>query len=259
MAIDAIDSDVLRWGVPPREVILGANEVHVWRASVDEFLPQLNGFFLTLAAEEQTRAARFQFQRDREHFIVAHGLLREILCTYLSRSPQCLAFWYRSHGKPALARESGEDTIFFNMAHSYGVVIYAVARAREVGIDLEFIRRGLEVEQIADRFFSPGEVAALRALPTEFRENAFFTCWARKEAYIKARGGGLSLPLDQFQVSLNPGEPAALLTAETPGEARRWSLQDLPPVPGYATALAVEGRSLSLSCRHWTRGLELIE
>lgn len=226
---------------------------------MDEFPPRLDTFFYTLAAEEQTRAARFQFQRDRERFIVAHGLLRAILGTYLNRSPQRLAFWYHSHGKPALARESGEDTISFNMAHSQGVVIYAFARAREVGIDLEFIRRGLELEQIADRFFSRGEVAALRALPTEFREYAFFTCWARKEAYIKARGEGLSLPLDQFEVSLNPGEPAALLATQDPGEAHRWSLQEMPPEPGYAAALAVEGDGLYLSYWNLTPDLESIE
>jgi 4'-phosphopantetheinyl transferase len=136
------------------------------------------------------------------------------------------------------------------------VALYAVARGREVGIDLEFIRRDLEVEQIAERFFSRRETATLRALPTDLRKYAFFLCWTRKEAYIKARGEGLSLPLDQFDVSLIPGEPAALLSAQPDSdEALRWSLQELTLASGYVAALAVEGRGWSLSCWQWPRPL----
>ncbi len=140
------------------------------------------------------------------------------------------------------------------MSHSHGVALYAVTRDREVGIDLEFIRRDLEVEQIAERFFSRRETATLRALPTALREYAFFLCWTRKEAYIKARGEGLSLPLDQFDVSLIPGEPAALLSTQPDSdEALRWSLQELTLASGYVAALAVEGRGWSLSCWQWPR------
>jgi 4'-phosphopantetheinyl transferase len=136
------------------------------------------------------------------------------------------------------------------------VALYAVARGREVGIDLEFIRRDLEVEQIAERFFSRQEIATLRALPADLRRDAFFLCWTRKEAYIKARGEGLSLPLDQFDVSLIPGEPAALLsTRPDSDEALRWSLQELPLGSGYVAALAVEGRGRSFSCWQWPRPL----
>jgi 4'-phosphopantetheinyl transferase len=132
------------------------------------------------------------------------------------------------------------------------VALYAVARGREVGIDLEFIRRDLEVEQIAERFLSRQEIETLRAVPTDLRIGAFFLCWTRKEAYIKARGEGLSLRLDQFDVSLVPGEAAALLsTRPHSDEALRWSLQELTVPPGYVAALAVEGRGRSLSCWQW--------
>jgi 4'-phosphopantetheinyl transferase len=251
-----ITSTAPPWGFPPATIILGGNEVHVWRAPLDEAPPQIDSFMHTLAADEQTRAERFYFQRDRERFITAHGVLRAILGRYLNRAPKCLSFCYSSHGKPALAWESGEDAIRFNMSHSHGVALYAVARGREVGIDLEFIRCDLEIEQIAERFFSRRETAKLRALPTDLRKYAFFLCWTRKEAYIKARGEGLSLPLDQFDVSLIPGEPAALLSTQPDSdEALRWSLQELTPGSGYVAALAVEGRGCSLSCWQWPRPL----
>jgi 4'-phosphopantetheinyl transferase len=121
-----------------------------------------------------------------------------------------------------------------------------------VGIDLEYIRSDLQVEQLAERFFSRREIATLRTLPPEVQRQAFFLCWTRKEAYLKARGEGLSLPLDQFDVSLIPGEPAALLsTQRDPYEVSRWSLQELTPAPGYAAALAVEGHGWGLACWQW--------
>jgi len=252
MKIVPVTSTAPPWAYPPPTIILGSNEVHVWRASLDEPPPQIDSFLHTLAADEQSRAERFYFQRDRERFITAHGVLRAILGFYLNRAPKCLSFCYSSHGKPALAWESGGDAIRFNMSHSHGVALYAVARGREVGIDLEFIRRDLEVEQIAERFVSRRETATLRALPTDLRKYAFFLCWTRKEAYIKATGEGLSLPLDQFDVSLIPGEPAALLSTQSGlDEALRWSLQELTLASGYVAALAVEGRGWSLSCWQW--------
>jgi 4'-phosphopantetheinyl transferase len=240
------------WSLPPEKIILGSNEVHVWRASLDEFPSQIDILLHTLATDERKRADRFYFQRDRQRFITAHGVLRTILGLYVNVAPNYLSFRYSSHGKPALARESGGDAIRFNMSHSQDVALYAVTRDREVGIDVEFIRHDLGVEQIAERFFSRRETATLHALPSDLRECAFFLCWTRKEAYIKARGEGLSLALDQFDVSLIPGEPAALLsTYPDSDEAFRWSLQELPLASGFVAALALEGRGGSLSCWQW--------
>jgi 4'-phosphopantetheinyl transferase len=132
------------------------------------------------------------------------------------------------------------------------MALYAITRGRELGIDLELIRDNLDAEQIAERFFSRREIETLRDLPADQRKHAFFLCWTRKEAYIKARGEGLSLPLDQFDVSLIPEELSALLsTRPDSNEALRWSLQDLT-FADYAAALAVEGRSWSLSCWQWS-------
>ena len=241
-------SPVPPWRLPPETLILGSDEAHVWRAALDQTTSQIESFRHTLAADEQARVERFYFRRNREHFIVARGVLRALLGFYLNNAPECLSFRYSSHGKPALAWESGGDMIRFNLSHSHGVALYAVTRGREVGIDLEYIRSDLEVEQIAERFFSRREIVTLRALPIDLRTYAFFLCWTRKEAYIKARGEGLSLPLDQFDVSLIPGEPAALLSTHRGShEALRWSLQELTPAPGYVAALGVEGHGWGLS------------
>ena len=228
--------------------------MHVWRVALNYDPSQIDGLLHSLAENEQARAGKFYFPIDRERFIVARGVLREILGLYLNRAAKSVSFRYGSHGKPALAWESGGNTIHFNMSHSHGVALYAVTRSREIGIDLEFIREDFEVEPLAERFFSRCEIATLRALPISLRKYAFFLCWTRKEAYIKARGAGLSLPLDQFDVSLIPGEPAALLrTQANPDEALRWSLQELSIGPGYVSALAVEGHGWSLSCWQWPR------
>jgi len=232
--------------------VLGCDEVHVWRAALDQTSSQIQSFLHTLAADEQARAGRFYFETDRERFIVARGLLRAILGGYLNRAPEGLSFCYSSHGKPALTGESGGDAIRFNVAHSHEVALYAVTRGRQLGIDVERIRFDLSVAEIAERFFSPREVATLRALPAELQRQAFFHCWTRKEAYIKARGQGLSLPLDQFDVSLAPGEPVAVLgTQQDPSEASHWSLQELTPAAGYVAALAVEGHGWRLTCWQW--------
>jgi 4'-phosphopantetheinyl transferase len=198
------------------------------------------------------RADRFYFSQDRRRFIVARGVLRTLLGRYLDRAPESLSFSYTTNGKPALASEPGADPIRFNLSHSHGTALYAVTRGREVGVDLEFIRGDLEAEQIAERYFSHREIVTLRALPTSLQKYGFFLCWTRKEAYIKARGEGLSMPLDQFDVSLIPGEPAALLSTKPDSdEARRWSLQNLTPACGCAAALATEGRDWTLSCWQW--------
>lgn len=255
MAATRFDS---QWFSPPERLSLDSGAVHIWRASLDQSPSQTERFGDTLDDDERSRADRFYFSRDCARFVAARGILRAILGRYLDRAPQSLSFSYSTHGKPALAIESGADAIRFNLSHSRGTALYAITRGREIGIDLEFIRCDLEAEQIAERFFSRSEILALRALPLSLRKHAFFLCWTRKEAYIKARGEGLSMPLDQFDVSLIPGEPAALLsTRPDSNEAPGWFLRNLTPACGCAAALAVKGRDWTLSCWQWPQsGIE---
>ena len=232
--------------------MLRSDEVHVWFVELDQLASCMHDLQQTLDGNERVRAERFYFRRDRDHFIVAHGLLRLILSRYLNIEPSDLRFCYSLYGKPMLAKEVDGDRLRFNLSHSHGLALYAVTRARELGIDIERIRPDLAYEQLAARFFSPREVAALRAVPTSHRLGAFFNCWTRKEAYIKARGEGLSFPLDHFDVSLAPGEPATLLsTIGDPLETSRWSLRELDLAPGYTAALAVEGHDWRLKFWQW--------
>jgi 4'-phosphopantetheinyl transferase len=170
------------------------------------------------------------------------------MASYVGLPAADLKFSYAAKGKPSLSDSGVEGgSIKFNLAHSQDAVIYAFTRGREIGVDVEFVREDLADDEIAERFFSPAEVEALRALPKEVRSKGFFNCWTRKEAYIKALGEGLSMPLNAFDVSLAPGEPAALLRSrEGPNDISRWSMYALPVKPGYIAALVVEGHDVML-------------
>ena len=241
------------WNSSPKTVTLPSNAVHVWRASLAVSASYLRTLEGTLTADECARAERFYFQEHRERFIAGRGLLRNILSRDLDREPAQLRFCYNSYGKPALIAETGTEGLRFNLSHSHDMALYAVTRDREIGVDIERFRPDVEAEKLAERFFSPGEAAALRALPEHLRKEGFFNCWTRKEAYIKAEGEGMSIPLRAFDVSLTPGEPAALLRSQNdPQETSRWSLHALDAKPGYAAALAVKGHDWELKCWQWS-------
>ncbi len=241
------------WRLPQKGILLPDDEVHTWRASLDQPPSRVRGFLDTLAPEEKERAQRFHFQKDRDHFVVARGLVRTILALYLNLEPHQLGFRYNSYGKPCLVEEINSSNLRFNLSHSRGLALFAITRGRELGIDVEYIRPDVAEEGIAERFFSTREVAMLRALPVNLQAEAFFNCWTRKEAYIKARGEGLSLPLDQFDVSLAPGEPAVLLDTRIDLEdISRWHMTELAPGAGFAAALVVEHRDWHLRCWQWT-------
>lgn len=245
-------SDHNSWPEAPEQPDCGADDVHVWRAYLNQDGMTAQSLADLLSPDEHQRAEQYHFQRDREHFIVARGILRTILSRYLNVPPGQLRFACNQYGKPALMREAGDDGLRFNLSHANGLALYAVTFWREIGIDVEFVREDFASLTIAKRFFSTDEVAMLHALPPKMRTSAFFSCWTRKEAYIKARGEGLSRPLDCFTVSLVPGEPAALLrTGDDPEEGPRWSLIEVYPKQGYRAALAVEGNA-DLHCWQWT-------
>lgn len=235
---------------------LDRDEVHVWVASLNQPEDEVARLRTLLDEAELKRADRFSFAKGRRQFTVARGLLRILLGRYLRIEPTQVEFAYNPYGKPALAltegKGEGPDAVCFNISHSGELVLLAMARGREVGVDVETIRPDFAADAIAARFFAPAELESLRALAPEARTQAFFTCWTRKEAYIKARGKGLSIGLDSFEVSLAPGARAALLvTHDDPEEAARWSLHELEPGPGYAGALAVAGDGCRIQVRTW--------
>lgn len=238
------------WCLPLADLRLSREEIHVWRARLDLPTARVQSLLSTLSSDELDRAERFYFKKDRQHFIVARGLLRAILSRYLDIESSQLRFCYTNYGKPALTNgPDHSDKLEFNLAHADGIVLYAVTYGRKVGIDIERVRIDLDYEDIAARFFSSLERTMLDSMPTGMRTEAFFNCWTRKEAYIKARGEGLSMPLDQFDVSLIPGQPAILLNSRGDlQDVAHWSLQELMPGLGYVATLAVEGHHWQLRC-----------
>ena len=246
------------WDVLREPMRLLRGEVHVWRASLEQPPGSLSKLLATLAPDEAERAERFHFDRDRHRFIAARGTLRAILGGYLNVAPGQLRFRYSEHGKPSLIPETAGEQLRFNVSHSHELALFAVAEGRDLGVDLEWIRSDVADEEIAERFFSSEEVRVLRGLPADLQASAFFNCWTRKEAYIKAIGEGLSMPLSSFVVSLAPGETAALLSANGSAdddEVSRWSFRELFPGIGYKGAVIAEGRDWELKCWDW-RGNE---
>jgi 4'-phosphopantetheinyl transferase len=231
------------------------DEVHVWRAGLDMSPETLGHLADTLAEDERARTSRFRFSRDRHHSIAARGILRDILARYLGEDPAAIRFRYGPAGKPALLRDRGAQDLRFNVSHSHGLALYSITCGRHTGVDVERNEPRVAAEPIAERFFSAPEILALQALPEESRGETFFHCWTRKEAYVKARGGGLAIPLDSFDVPLTTGDGgdgAALLRVHhvRPG-ASAWSVQGLTPGPGYVGAVAAEGCDWRVRLWQW--------
>ncbi len=235
------------WLPAPDSIRLEKEEVHLWRAGLRRDNETISEWKNLLCQEELARAARFRVEDARRRFIAGRAILRLLLGRYLRRDPAEILLRYQPHGKPYLAGGAGGFDLRFNLSHSNELALYAFAREREIGVDLEQIRTDRDHDLLAARFFSPEENAALATLPPEGRRDAFFRCWTRKEAYLKARGEGLSIPLAGFSVSA--GQTAALLNVDfAPEETGRWSLISIDSIPGYAAALAVEGRPPGLRC-----------
>ena len=230
------------WQPARRPLSLAAGQVHVWRLAHNPQCLPPTAWEATLSPDEHARAGRFAFHKDRNAYITTRAALRELLGQYLSIPPDEVQFHYAERGKPSLAPTAGDPPVHFNVSHTRSMALIAFSSDRRLGVDVEFIRPIDNWEDIARRFFSQNELAELRSLPPNQRDEGFYTCWTRKESYIKARGEGLHLPLDSFDVTLTPGQPEKL-TAE---DASNWTLVSLYPRVGYAAALTAEGQNLNL-------------
>ena len=230
--------------IPVHEVAVGEVEstrfsrrdVQIWRVWLSATESALAYYRATLSLDERNRAERFRFENLKSRYIVGRGALRVILAYYLGCRPKDIEFIYGEKGKPALR---GMSSVRFNVSHSADMGLYAFTLDCEVGVDVEQLREVDDLEAIASRFFCAAEASELLSLGLADRGAAFFRCWTRKEAYVKAIGDGLSIPLDRFQVTLLAGDPARFVhIAGDVQAAVGWTLHNLDLAPEYVGALA---------------------
>ena len=228
--------------------IITGEQVHVYCLAVTLQNPSaLDRSTRFLSPEELTTTGKFHFQKDRNRFIASHSLLRVLIGSYLDCDPALLEFSHNSYGKPLLMMKRVFDPIYFNMSGSGDRAAYAFTRLGEIGIDIEKMCQDFATEEVAEKFFSDHEVSVFRSLPESDKIEAFYNCWTRKEAFIKAVGEGLSYPLKDFDVSLRPGEPAKLLRIRGDAEeASRWTLHEIPVAAGYKAAFAIRAKYLEV-------------
>lgn len=248
---DSADSEKT-WSIAPANLQLPIDRVHVWRAQLDEACAPADTFAQILSRRERDRAQRFHFERDRKRFISSHVILHQILGRYFENDPSRLEFFCGPYGKPYVRNQDG-DTLGFNMAHSRDMVLYAFARTRQIGVDIECVESVPETASIAQTLFSERERAAWRIVSADKQPELFFNWWTLKEAYGKALGYGLTQSLDQFPVLLADTKASAgLTTAEMVDKNVAWSFKMFAPVPGYVAAIVVEGPRRALNQWDWS-------
>ena len=240
------------WNNPPQTLTLSSQDIHIWRANLDLPSEQIERFFETLSADEKIRSERFHFERHRNFFIAARGILRAILSRYSELEPDEWRFNYGPRGKPEIAESCGVENLEFNVSHSEEIALYGITRASKIGIDIEKVRSLADAEQIAKRFFSPQEFTWLNQLPVSQKEAAFFSLWTCKEAYLKAIGEGLAFGLDQFQISFDSKNSPEIISIQGNQQvAIPWVLQQLNPVLGYVGSVAVKVDNPCFSYWQW--------
>jgi len=237
------------WPVPSFVPTLAEDEVHIWWANLKEAGTHLDRWTRSLNGVERARAERFFSERDRHCFIARRGILREILSGYVATPADRLRFRYGRHGKPHLRDAARGGRVHFNLSHSDTMAVFAFAQDRRIGVDVEQVRPDLPWEEIAAEFFTRRENERLRRLRESQQQRAFFRMWTCKEAYVKARGQGLSFPVHRVEVSFSP--PALRRVAGDEKEASHWRVQELDVGGDYVGAVAVEGDDGRLRCWQW--------
>jgi 4'-phosphopantetheinyl transferase len=230
--------------------ILG-KRVDVWRINLFKFKPYYDQFVDLLSQAEQERAARYVQQEDRLRSVITRAILRQLLGAYLDCSPKRVNFQYNAYEKPELAAPHS-GLYHFNLSHSHEWIVYAIGCQAPVGIDIECINDEVDVSSIAQRFFHPVENELIQSLTGPTQMAAFFRCWARKEALLKALGEGLFFPLDKCQVSVAPDQPAQVLSMNGQ-DVNDWTLSDIKIADGFAAAVAIQGECAGIQVRDWEK------
>jgi 4'-phosphopantetheinyl transferase len=227
-------------------------KVTVWKINLHHLNPDMSYYSQILSGQEIEKSKRYYFEKDQRRYVQSHAILRIILGKILGESPASIQFVLNPYGKPYVNHLEGKADIYFNLSHSLAGVLIAVSQGIECGVDIEFQKEDFPSKEIAEHFFSENEIRAYLALPPEQQKEAFFNCWTRKEAYIKAKGKGLNIPLDSFDVSLAPNEPARLLQSRLePDDIEQWSLVHLESWDQYSSALCANSKKFSYGIEEW--------
>lgn len=238
-----VDSPYILWKPPLEKPSLTVDKIHVWCASLQRSPSEIEELRAILSPDEKNRASKFHFPQHQRRFTVARGILRKLLADYLNLNPQNIRFNYLERGKPELV---GDRCLQFNVSHSEELALYAIGLTSPVGVDVEFLRPSPDIEQIAARFFTKREYEELRSLPPLDKTVAFFRCWTRKEAYLKACGDGLGGGLDSIEVSLTPEAQISRINGSK--DSSNWTMYSSIPAEGYVGAIACAARSASIDC-----------
>jgi len=224
---------------PLQKKSLESKNVDIWLIDKNKYNSDVKYFWEILSFKEREKALRFRFEKDKNCFVIARGILRVLLGKYILKDPKKIEFQYSENGKPSI--ESNEK-VKFNLSHSKDAIVIGFVKDYEIGVDVEFIKKDMEFEDIANSFFSEEEIHELMCFNKKEKSQAFFNCWTRKEAFIKAEGSGLSFPLNEFVVSLKNKNSAKLLSTKwDETEKEKWSLEAFTPFENYIGAIAVRG------------------
>jgi 4'-phosphopantetheinyl transferase len=235
---------------------LGQSEIQVWEINLAAPPGEVSRLRNFLSAAEREQAARFHFAHDQRRFVVRRAILRRLLAASLETHPEAIQFKNSSQGKPQVFGQKLPDGLRFSCSHSADLALVALARGRELGVDLEQHRLLADAEELAGKFFSISEISELAALPQPLKMSGFFNGWTRKEAFLKAIGLGLSFPLDRFSVALTPDRPAALLSVDDDLKAaEKWTMISLDVRPDYSAALVCAGKTTRIKLFQWNSQL----
>jgi len=225
------------WQIVTTPPQIASGELHIWRYSLAAPPERTLVAESLVSPDELARAARFHFPVHRHRYIVGRSQLRRILGSYLKIAPASIAFTYSEFGKPHVPPAQNPAALAFSVSHSEDLCVVAITHIHPLGVDVERIRPDFGGEEVAQSNFAPAEFRELLSLSPDIRPQAFFNCWTRKEAYVKALGAGLQIPLDSFEVSLRPGEPAVFLR----GVAKDWNLLSFLAADQFQAAVAHRG------------------
>lgn len=234
-----MDSEKIPWKSPFEESPLTRNVVHIWRVDLDESLENVHTFFNTLSIDEQNRAGRFHFDKDKNRFVITRGILRSLLGHYLELSPAKVCLSYNSYGKPILDVPTANEPLCFNVSYSRGVAIFALTVNANIGVDVEFMEEKFPTSEVAERFFSRGESATVQGLPERQKTETFFRLWTQKEAYVKAVGKGLTHPLPEFGNSETASGLTLDLHAFHSFDHNGYFFGTFFPYQGYVSTIAI--------------------